>query len=30
MMAADDYNASSLRKKNAAPSVWVRKEGGRD
>jgi hypothetical protein len=28
MLAADDYNASSLRKKNAAPSVWVRKEGG--
>jgi hypothetical protein len=28
MLAADDYNASSLRKKNAPPSVWVRKEGG--
>jgi hypothetical protein len=30
MLAADEYNAASLRKKNAAPSVWVRKEGGRE
>ena len=30
MLAADEYNASSMRKKNAAPSVWVKKEGGRD
>jgi hypothetical protein len=25
MLAADEYNASSLRKKNAPPSVWVKK-----
>ena len=28
MLAADEYNAASMRKKNAAPSVWVKKEGG--
>jgi hypothetical protein len=28
MLAADEYNAASMRKKNAAPSVWVKKSGG--
>lgn len=26
MLAADDYNGSLMKKKNAGPSVWVRKE----
>lgn len=26
MLAADEYNASMMKKKNAGPSVWVRKE----
>jgi hypothetical protein len=26
MLAADEYNASLMKKKNAGPSVWVRKE----
>jgi hypothetical protein len=29
MLAADEYNAASMKKKNT-PSVWVKKEGGRD
>ena len=28
MLAADEYNSSSMRKKNAPPSVWVKKSGG--
>lgn len=28
MLAADEYNASLMKKKNAGPSVWVRKEDG--
>jgi hypothetical protein len=27
MLAADEYNAANVRKKNAPPSVWVKKEG---
>ncbi len=27
MLAGDEYNASLMKKKNAGPSVWVRKEG---
>ena len=30
MLASDDYNAASLRKKNAPPSVWVKKQDSRD
>lgn len=30
MLAADDYNASLMKKKNAGPSVWVRKEDDDD
>jgi hypothetical protein len=26
ILAADEYNAANMKKKNAAPSVWVRKE----
>jgi hypothetical protein len=26
MLAADEYNSTLMRKKNAGPSVWVRKE----
>jgi hypothetical protein len=26
MLAVDDYNPMSMKKKNAGPSVWVRKE----
>jgi len=29
MLAADEYNAASMKKKNT-PSVWVKKEGSRD
>lgn len=28
MLAGDEYNASLMKKKNAGPSVWVRKEDG--
>jgi hypothetical protein len=28
MLAADDYNPLTMKKKNAGPSVWVKKEGG--
>ena len=27
MLATDDYNPMTMKKKNAGPSVWVRKEG---
>jgi hypothetical protein len=30
MLAGDEYNASLMKKKNAGPSVWVRKEGDDD
>ena len=27
MLGTDDYNPAMVRKKNAGPSVWVKKEG---
>jgi len=28
MLAADEYNSASMRKKNGPPSIWVKKTGG--